>query len=470
MDDFNTTSRRAFLQRFGQLGLAGVAAPWAVNLAAMGEAAAFNAGNDYKALVCVFLYGGNDHGNTLIRVDQAGYAAYAKMRQSLALGRASLEATTLAPASAQAEGRQFALAPQLAGLGRLFDAGALAIQQNVGPLLRPMSLPQYKQGAMPLPPKLFSHNDQQSVWQSSKPEGSVKGWGGALGDLALSSGASNATFACINASGNAVFLSGDSALAYRIGVDGSEQLRDFNNLWGACSNNATCINALRTLITQSRQHMLENELNRLMSRSLQASNVVQSALATAPESLAASIPKSTLGKQLAMVARLIAGRNTIGVRRQVFLVSLGGFDNHSDLRKLHPPLLTELNNALVGFYETMKQLGLGQSVTAFTASEFGRCMVANGDGSDHGWGGTHFIIGDAVKGKDLYGSTPVYEQDAEFDPTTGHDIGQGRLLPTTSVDQYAATLAKWFGVPDSDLPLVVPNIGSFSQRDLGFFR
>ncbi|PAT39716.1 DUF1501 domain-containing protein [Vandammella animalimorsus] len=469
MEQFNSTSRRAFLRRFGQLGLAGVAAPWAVNLAAIGEAAAFGA-NDYKALVCVFLYGGNDHGNTMIRVDDPGYASYSNMRQALALERASLQGTTLSPISAQPNGRKFALAPQLAGLSQLFSEGVLAVQQNVGPLIQPTSLTEYKQRTVPLPPKLFSHNDQQSVWQSSQAEGSVKGWGGAMGDLALSSGATNATFACINASGNAVFLSGDSALAYRIGVDGTERLRDLNGLWGACSNNETCINALRTLITESRQHVLEKELNKLMNRSIDASNVVENALSTAPPSIADQIPKTSLGKQLAMVARLIAGRNTIGVRRQVFLVSLGGFDHHNDLLEKHPPLLKEVNDALVGFYKTMKNLGLGQSVTAFTASDFGRCMVANGDGSDHGWGGTHFIVGDAVKGKDLYGSTPVYAPDPDFDPATGVDIGQGRLLPTTSVDQYAATLAKWFGVPDSDLRLVVPNIGNFTPHDLGFFR
>ncbi|RMX14898.1 DUF1501 domain-containing protein [Vandammella animalimorsus] len=467
MDDFNTTSRRAFLRRFGQLGLAGAAAPWAMNLAAISEAAAFNAGGDYKALVCVFLYGGNDNGNTLIRVDDAGYASYAQMRMEFATPRASLAATTLAASAGQPSGQRFALAPQLSGLKKLYDQGALAIQQNVGPLIVPTTLEQYRRRSVPLPPKLFSHNDQQSVWQSSHAEGSVKGWGGAIGDLALSSGATDSTFACISAAGQAVFISGQSALTYRISTQGAARVRDFNNQTGGCARTQQCVDVLRELVTEARPHMLEEELNRMMRRSMAASDKVDAMLAIGTEDKVSDIPDTNLGKQLAIVARLIAGNRAIGVRRQVFFVSMTGFDDHALLATRHPEKLTELNDALVGFYESMRKLNMADQVTAFTASEFGRCMVTNGNGSDHGWGSTHMVLGGAVKGG-IYGKTPIYHVDADFDPSTGLDVGQGRMIPTASVDEYAATLARWFGVSDSEMRLIVPNIGNFASSNLGF--
>ncbi|MDO4724075.1 MAG: DUF1501 domain-containing protein [Comamonadaceae bacterium] len=472
MDDFNKTSRRAFLRRLGHLGVVGGAAPWALNLAAIGEAAAFNAGNDYKALVCVFLSGGNDNGNTLIRVDADGYASYERMRtEEFAIPRAELGATTLAANTGQAGGQRFALAPQLSGLKKLYDQGVLAIQQNVGPLIVPTTLPDYKHRRVPLPPKLFSHNDQRSIWQASNPEGAVRGWGGALGDLALSSGASNATFACISADGKAVFLAGQAALTYRVSTEGAAQVRDLSDSRaGGCMRVQECVDILREMITETRAHILEDELNRMMRRSIDASDKVDAALQQHGADRFASMPNTTLGKQLKIVARLIAGHTSLGVRRQVFFVSLGGFDHHVGLNTTHRDRLKEVNDALVQFYEHMSDMNMADKVTAFTASEFGRCMVTNGNGSDHGWAGTHFVIGGAVNGGKIYGTTPSYLTDKDFNEETGHDIGQGRAIPTTSVDEYAATLARWFGVSDSEMRLVVPNIGNFASSNLGFLR
>ncbi|PAT39094.1 DUF1501 domain-containing protein [Vandammella animalimorsus] len=473
MDDFNKTSRRAFLRRLGHLGVAGSAAPWALNLAAIGEAAAFNAPNgDYKALVCVFLTGGNDNGNTLIRVDADGYASYETMRtQAFAFPLADLRATTLAADSGQPSGQRFALAPQLGDLKKLYDQGVMAIQQNVGPLIVPTTLPDYMVRRVPLPPKLFSHNDQESIWQASHPEGAVKGWGGALGDLALSSGATNATFACISAAGKAVFLSGQAALTYRVSIDGAAQVRDLvGSRAGGCMNVQECSDILREMITETRTHLLEDEVNRMMRRSIAASDKIDAALQQNSVDGFAGMPNTTLGKQLKIVARLIAGNTSLGVRRQVFFVSLGGFDQHVGLDTTHRDKLKEVNDALFQFYEQMRQLNMADKVTAFTASEFGRCMVTNGNGSDHGWAGTHFVIGGAVKGGKIYGTTPSYRTDKDYNPDTGHDVGQGRAIPTTSVDEYAATLARWFGVSDSEMRLVVPNIGNFASPNLGFFR
>ena len=456
-------ARRAFLQRVGQLGVAGVATPWALNLAAMGEAAAFTA-NDYRALVCVFLYGGNDHGNTLIPYDAAGHAEYAKVRGALAIGRAELNAVQLAPVLQG--GRQFALAPSLSALKPFFDAGKMAVQLNVGPLVQPTTLAQYNARAVPLPPKLFSHNDQQSVWQSAAAEGAVRGWGGAMGDLALAANGQS-LFTCMSVTGNAVFLAGRDAVSYQIGPKGAIAINGV--VTEPLYDSPACREALRTLITQSRPHVLENEYNRITTRSIDAQKTLTGALAGTPnfDALlpdvdAASGQKRALNRQLKMVARLIAAGRGMGIKRQVFMVSLGGFDTHDNLKERHPALLRQVGDAMAGFQRSIDSMGVGAGVTTFTASEFGRTLSSNGDGSDHGWGAHHLVLGGAVKGGAYYGNAP---QIALGGP---EDTGQGRLLPTTSVDQFAATLGRWFGVSDTELALVAPNIANFSTRNIGF--
>ncbi|MFV0680724.1 DUF1501 domain-containing protein [Ottowia sp.] len=454
-------ARRAFLQRLSQLGVASAATPWAINLAAMGEAAAFNA-SDYKALVCIFMTGGNDNGNTLIPYDSTGHAQYATARSGLAIARSALSATALSPTFSG--GRQYALAPELAPLKTLFDAKQLAVQFNVGPLVQPTTLAEYQMRAVPLPPKLFSHNDQQSIWQSSQAEGAVRGWGGAMGDLALSSNG-NALFSCVSVTGNAVFLAGQSALAYQVGVSGPVGIESVvGDLYGS----AACSDALRTLITQTRSHVMENEHNRITSRAIASYGTLSAALASSAGSFDALLPDSVSGtnqplnRQLKMVARMIAASGALGMKRQVFMVALGGFDNHDNLSTNHPRQLGQVGRAMAGFQAAMDQLGVGDKVTAFTASDFGRTITSNGDGSDHGWGGHHFVMGGAVKGGAFYGTAP------EAVLGGPEDTGRGRYIPSSSVSQYAATLASWFGVSSAEMPLVAPYIGNFSTRNLGF--
>ena len=450
-------ARRSFLRRAGQLGLAGVAAPWALNLASIGEAAAQSA-TDYKALVCVFLYGGNDYGNTVVPYDNSNYARYAAIRTGIATPQADLAATVLGPRSALPGGLQYALAPQLGALKTLFDAGKLALQLNVGPLIVPTTLAQYNARSVPLPPKLFSHNDQQSVWQSSSPEGAIKGWGGKLGDLALA-GNANAVFTCISITGNAVYLAGDTAVQYQVSASGAVAV---SGITRGVYGSAACGAALQTLMTQASTQALENEHARVSSRSIAAQVQVNGALAGVGAFATPYPANNSLATQLQMVAKLIAARAALGAKRQVFMVSLGGFDLHDFLPTQHPPLLTNLSGAMAAFYNTTVELGLADKVTTFTASDFGRTLASNGDGSDHGWGSHHFVLGGAVKGQQFYGTAPAV---AVGGPD---DVGQGRLLPSTAVDQYAATLASWFGVADSDLPLVLPHIGNFATRNLGF--
>lgn len=452
--DPSNASRRAFLKRGAALSLAAGATPWALNLAAMGEAAAATA-TDYKALVCVFLYGGNDYANTLVPYDATNYNAYNSYRSNLAIDRSMLAATLLNPATALPNARQFALAPGLAPLLPIFDAGKMAVLLNIGTLIRPTSKAQYSSQQM-LPPKLFSHNDQQSFWQASSPEGAVSGWGGRLGDLFEASNATS-TFTCISVTGNAVYLSGRDAVQYQVSSSGSVPVNGIkSNLFGS----SACSAALSKLMTTPSTQLLENEYARVSKRSIDANDQITKALAGV--SMTSVFPSTGLGDQLKMVAKLIAARNTLGAKRQVFMVSLGGFDTHNSLTSVHPGLMTTLGNALASFYLAMGALGVSDSVTTFTGSDFGRTLLSNTDGSDHGWGSMQFVMGGAVQGRSYVGTAPVLGNNG------ADDVGQGRLLPSLSVDQFAATLGTWFGVSATDQALVLPNLKNFSNTNLGF--
>lgn len=453
-------SRRAFLQRVSALSIAGVATPWAINLAAMAEASAANA-DDYKAIVCVFLYGGNDYANTLVPYDTPNYTAYSQLRPSLAYERDKLTVldSLNVPIDRNGVAHQYALAPELKMLRPLFDAGKMGVLLNVGTLIRPTTKLEYMNKTAMLPPKLFSHNDQQSVWQSSAPEGATSGWGGRMGDRFVA-GNGNATFTCVNVSGNAVYLSGNTAVQYQVSTNGSVSLEGVKRpLFGS----ATCSTALQNLVTQARTHLFENEYTRVSKRSIEANDILTTALG--PDKIETYFnPENNLAMQLKMVARMIDCAGALGAKRQVFFVSMGGFDTHDGLKDAHPDLLTSVGEALNSFYDATKELNIENMVTSFTASDFGRTLSGNNDGSDHGWGSMHFMLGGAVNGKRYYGTAPLVAVDSD------DDVGQGRLLPTTSVDQYAATLGKWLGLSDSEVLELLPNLKYYdaSKRYLGF--
>ncbi len=472
MSSSNNWTRRLVLQRALQLSAMGVATPLAINLAAIGEAAAFDT-TDYKALVCVFLYGGNDYANTVVPYDAANYALYHQIRAGtagenqagIALARAALAPTALTPLVPQTltDNLQYALAPPLAGLKGLWDQGKLAVQLNVGPLVKPTTLAQYNSTnrvANPLPPKLFSHNDQQSIWQSEGSEGATVGWGGRLGDIALATASNNpnSLLTCISASGNAVFVAGRDALQYQISA-GSAQ-----SPGGAIKINALTgglAAAVSALITRNSAHVIENEYAAVTRRSIALEGIVNGALGGV--NVATAFPTGNpLASQLKIVARLIAARGALNMRRQVFFVSIGGFDTHNNLMTDHPTLMQRVNDAMTAFYAATVELGVANNVTTFTASDFGRTLASNADGSDHGWGSHSFVMGGAVNGGRFYGTAPRVSLQSD------DQVGQGRLLPTTGVDQFAATLARWFGCSATDLPGILANIGNFSNTNLGF--
>ncbi|MCP3730727.1 DUF1501 domain-containing protein [Sphingomonas sp. MG17] len=453
----NNQSRRAFLKRSAALGIAGGAAPFVTQLAAIGEASAAVA-SDYKALVCIFLYGGNDFANTLPPYDSATHAQYLAARPTIGHARDTLTATALNPLNSLG-GRQYALAPTMASLLPMFDAGKLAVVLNVGTLVRPTTKAQYQAASVALPPKLFSHNDQQSYWQASSAEGATSGWGGRIGDL-LQSGNGTSALTCISASGNATYLSGRSAIQYVTGTTGPTALiNNATTLYGSTA----AASALRSIMGGAQAHLIANEHATVSKRALDLYTQVNGALGSAPAANFPLFPAgNTLADQLRIVARLISVSQELGARRQVFFVSLGGFDMHDFLLRDHPTQVGRVADAMRAFYDTTVALGIADKVTTFTASDFGRTLTQNDDGSDHGWGGMHFVAGGAVNGRRIYGTPPAVGNN------TPDDVGQGRLLPSVSVDQYAATLASWFGVSGTDMATVLPNIGNYSTTNLGF--
>jgi len=450
-------SRRAFLQRSAALGIAGGAAPFVTTLGAIGEAAAATA-TDYKALVCIFLNGGNDYANTVAPYDQTSYNAYAALRPVLATPRANLTATLLNPANTIG-GRQYALAPAMAPLLPVFDANKLAILLNVGTLAQPTTKAQYQARSVALPPKLFSHNDQQSYFQSSSPEGANSGWGGRIGDL-FQAGNGTSQLTCINAAGNAVFLAGRTAVQYSVSTSGPIQLTGNTSVYGSTAASA----ALKSLMTSGQSNLFATEHARVSRRSIDTNVQVTSALAAAPPFTTVYPTGNSLADQLKIVARLISVSQDLGAKRQVFFVTLGGFDLHDNLNAQHPVLLGRVANAMRAFYDNTVELGIADRVTAFTGSDFGRTLVPNDDGSDHGWGSMHFVMGGAVNGRRFFGTPPVIANNGP------DDVGQGRLLPAIAVDQYASSLASWFGVANGDMRTVLPNIGNYNEStwNLGF--
>ncbi len=451
-------ARRSFMRSAAGAAATGIAAPTALNLAAMGTASAADA-TDYKALVCVFLYGANDQYNTLVPYDSANYNQYAQYRQSLALPYTSLAATALQTSQVLPGGKQYALAPQMPGLSQIWQERGMGMMLNVGPLIVPTTKAQFTQQSVPLPPKLFSHNDQASVWQSLAAEGATTGWGGRMADLFESANA-NSIFTSISLAGNAVLLAGQNALQYQMTSNGPVTLN--GRSYDVYRHPIMSEMIERMVTTNNTGHKMADIQTSIARRSIDANETLASALASSGV-FATQQSDTPLGKQLEMVARMIKTRDTLGMKRQVFFVAMNGFDHHDGLSAKHPGMLTELDSALSAFYRTTEELGVADKVTAFTASDFGRTLSGNGDGTDHGWGSHHFVIGGAVQGQQYWGQAPELGDDGP------DDVGRGRLLPTTAIEQFSASLGRWFGVSESELNDIFPRLQQFDSQDPGIF-
>jgi uncharacterized protein (DUF1501 family) len=501
MKAFNHQSdRRAFLQMMS----AAAATPMMGSM----MQAAYAAGpfNDYRALVCVFLFGGTDSHNMIIPLG-GEYAGYAAARANLAIPSAN--AIPIDPGLA---GRSFGMHPSLTGLANIFNNDKkLAVATNVGVLLKPTSLAAYN-ARTDLPPQLFSHSDMQSHWQTSRPDYPAEnGWGGRLADLIDGALGTGQVSVSISAAGQSLMQKGSRVVSYSVApwtgpkstiVRRLRAYRDWDN-WAASRPNPQA--AFEAELLAARGNVLEaqwgqmataamntgNYLNGVFYNLDAAGNPLKDAAGVVSEKFPISpAPPSTyvdsqgltqnnrLAAQLRSVANMIAARDTIGVKRQIFFVSLGGFDNHGDqfkgsnngttpiLSGLHSDLLKQLDQALTWFYNWTKAQNISNSVTSFTMSDFGRTLTSNGLGSDHGWGGHYFALGGSVVGGKFYGGANANEDFPTIALKTSTDVGQGRLLPYTSVDEYGATFAKWFGATGSgELSAVFPNLGRFARTN-----
>ncbi len=446
----NNFSRRNFLKLSASAGM----------LAALGQ---FNEAEaqvaDYKALVCIFLFGGNDGHNTVIPMSQSEYAAYTSKRGGLALtGNKLLPITTTT-------GGQYALNYGLAEMQPLFQQGKLAVMANTGILAAPTSLQQYQQNAVPLPTQLFSHSDQIVQMQAGIPNTSASsGWGGRMADAVQANNANTTFPVSVSFNGSALFCAGQSVPGTNLQPGNSLDQYAMGSGWPQAAMDARA-NAQKQIMALNNSNRLIAAADKVMSDTWQLNGILKGA---SGGNLATVFPSTQLGNQLKEVARFINIRAQTGAGRQVFFCGLGGFDTHSGQDYQQWVLLQQVSQALKAFYDATVEMGAANKVTAFTLSDFGRSLQPSGTGTDHGWGSHYLVLGGAVSGQQVYGSFPLLDQASpNYNPNAFVD-NRGILLPTTSLAQYGGTLARWFGATEAQLDSMFPELTKFAVRDLGF--
>jgi uncharacterized protein (DUF1501 family) len=463
---------------FGSLRLIGAAA-----------AAQRPSGGDYKALVCLFMYGGNDSFNTIVPMSGVDQSNYIASRGDLAITSGVNALSTVSGGGPS----NYGLHPSMPELASLFNSGKAAVVANVGSLLYPITQAQYQNESVQTPPQLFSHDDQTNQWQTSRPDDpNANGWGGRIADLLYSQNAGQVPMS-ITLSGQNRFQRGNTVSQYSVNSWGAScsaagdpdcgpfsvttmsYLGNGPESWllpwqdqNVVANDQAAYNALIASGTQT--HVLERAFADAATRTNANSALINGALNGV--TLATTFPDTDLGNQLAAVAMLIKVRAALGMSRQVFFVSTGNYDTHGTQLADQSDNLTELSQALAAFSAEMDNQLVGDKVTTFTSSDFGRSLAVNSDGTDHGWGGHHFVVGGAVRGQRIYGTMPSLAQYDDNDPSGSNpdDTGYGQIIPTQAVDQYAATLASWFGVDTGGVNDIFPNLGRFPSSDLGFMN
>src|SRR5581483_8302599 len=412
---------------------------------------------DYRALVCVFLFGGNDSNNTVIPMDDASYKAYTSIRGNLALSGSDLTSTV-----SSVSGAPYAFHAKLAEVASLFSSKELAVVANVGSLVQPLTRAQYQAQQLPIPSNLFSHSDQQLQWQSSMAQGhSPTGWAGRAADYIVSQKINSSNFPTfVSMAGNSLLGTGTQTQPAAVTPGQALQLAGFNS----SAESQARWNALNSVLTLHSGVSLVQAANDTMANSISDAKLLSDALGRA-SALKTQFPKTGIGAQLQEVAQIIQVHADLGMSRQIFFCSLGGFDTHTNEVATHNNLYPQLSPALAAFYDATQELGMADNVTTFTESDFSRTLQpTSGDGSDHAWGSHHLVLGGAVKGGQIYGQFPTFELGGPDDADT-----RGRWIPTTSIDQYGATLCSWFGIPDGSLSTVFPNFANFGSKKIGIF-
>jgi len=447
-------NRRHFLGGLSSLGFAGsLATTSALQLGFVRQASAQTVGGvfpDYKALVCVLLAGGNDSFNLLIPNDADQYAQYASIRSDLALAQ-----STLLPLSGQHQGRNYALHPAMTNAQSLYNTGELAFLANVGPLVEFTNASAIAAGA-PTPLGVFSHSDQIQTWQSAVADARIaQGWAGRLADIMATQNVNlaNGISMNISLSGTNVFQSGQQVSPYSIQT-GDEAVPGIAGYGDPGAFGQLRTRMIDELLAVPHDNLLRREYGTRLRSALAARDVFVGALQAAP-SVNTSFSGNPFSQALAQIANVIAARDGLCAARQTFFVTVGGWDHHDDVIDNQARMLPTIDTGLREFRDALVELGVFSQVTTFTTSDFGRTLTSNGKGSDHGWGGHHMLMGGAVSGGQIFGAYP------ELAATHPLDVGRGVYVPTTSVDEYFAELALWFGVQASDLGTVLPNIGNF---------
>jgi len=429
---------------------------------------------DYKALVCIFLFGGNDGNNLFVPWDNtpaAGfrYSDYLAIRADQSQGGLALTQSQLLPvtaATAQPSGATiFGFHPALPQLQGLFQLNRAAVVANVGVLNQPLTRAEYRSKSKPLPANLFSHSDQQQQWQTADPTGfGLTGWAGRAADQVRTIYNVSQIYPPITTvAGTAIFCLGNQTRPFALAPTTNPASIGLAGYTNQNSQSNARLASLQQVLTFDTGLSMIQATSSITSAALQQSSLLSGALQGAAP-LATVFPTTSIGNQLAQVARIIKANETLGLGRQIFFCSLGGFDTHTTQIPDQNNLFTQLDPAMKAFYDATVELNLANKVTAFTLSEFGRTLKpATGNGSDHGWGSHQLVMGGAVLGGDLYGKLPKFALGTDDDSSSN-----GRWIPTTSVDQFGATLASWFGVPAASLPAIFPNLPNFATPDLGF--
>jgi len=408
---------------------------------------------EYKALVCVFLAGGNDSFNMLSPRTAAEYSAYAASRSNMALPLAGSGAS-LPITPSNTAGRTFGVHPAMPDIKNIFDSGKLAFLANVGTLVEPTTIAQFNSGGHVLPRALFSHNDQVGQWHTSVPQGDSKtGWGGRTADILHQMNTSQDVSMNISIAGTNIFQTGDQINSYSVTSGGSVGLEHSDDVAGSYFGERN--SGVNALLEDDYGNVLRQAYADSTKEALDTHEAFSSIFNSS--TVATAFPTNSLGGQLKAVARIIKARSALGAKRQVFFVTHGGYDTHGELLNTHNALMKDVNDSLSAFWNALGELNLRDEVTTFQCSDFGRTLRSNGQGTDHAWGGNVMVMGGKVDGGKMYGQYP-----SSLSLGVGLDVGSnGRMLPTTSCDEYFCELLRWYGISAADMTAVLPNIANF---------